>query len=78
MRTRIVVFFTLLIGLTSLWIVLFGLSPFWLQCMFLPVCRKPGSVGRLGWVQRHAAFMATLGVLAGVAQRGQIWKKKMK
>lgn len=65
-RTRIVVFLTLLIGLGSLWMVLFVLS--FLAALYVP-SNVPANwlglelgVGELG---RYAAFMATLGVLAG-------------
>ncbi|MEZ4617545.1 MAG: hypothetical protein R2867_18810 [Caldilineaceae bacterium] len=44
MRTRIVVFFTLLIGLTSLWIVLFGLS--FLAAMYVPPSVPETWIGR--------------------------------
>jgi hypothetical protein len=65
-RTRIVVFGTVLVGTVSLWIVLFVLS--YLAALSVP------SVVPARWLDvpldsaalaRHAAFMASLGVLAG-------------
>ncbi|MEZ4864956.1 MAG: hypothetical protein R3C14_26820 [Caldilineaceae bacterium] len=65
-RTRIVVFVTLLIGLSSLWVVLFGLS--YLAAAYVPAkvpLKWLGEPIGPGALVRHAAFMATLGVLAG-------------
>lgn len=65
-RTRIVVFITLLIGLTSLWLVLFILS--YLAAAFVPQNVPANWLGEAlgaGALSRYAAFMATLGVLAG-------------
>lgn len=65
-RTRIVVFCTLLIGLSSLWAVLFTLA--FLAATFVPAPVTTNwlgiEVGRDG-LARYAAFMAMLGVLAG-------------
>jgi len=65
-RTRIVVFFTLLFGLSSLWAVLFSLSL--LAALYVPQAVPTGWLGMqltFGALGRYAAFMATLGVLAG-------------
>ncbi len=66
-RTRIVIFGTLLLGMITLWLLLFGISFFMGRLL-------PADV-LTGWIQepsltyqllaRHAAFMAILGVLAG-------------
>ncbi len=65
-RTHLVLFFTLLLGMGALWCVLFGVSL--LATSLVPravvsawVGGSPGAAG----LARHAAFMASLGVLAG-------------
>jgi len=65
-RTRIVVFFTLLIGMSSLWLVLFALA--YLAALYIPANVPADWLGgplAPGALIRHAAFMAILGVLAG-------------
>lgn len=65
-RTRIVVFFTLLIGLASLWGVLFCLS--YMAASYVPQNVPENWLGSplgVSALARYAAFMATLGVLAG-------------
>ncbi|HRW05502.1 MAG TPA: hypothetical protein P5121_10425 [Caldilineaceae bacterium] len=65
-RTRIVVFATLLIGLTALWVVLWVLSFF--AALYVPAQVTANWLGSglgVGALARYAAFMATLGVLAG-------------
>ena len=64
-RTRIVLFGTLLLGLTSLWLVLFVVS--WAMASVFPRAVFAGwahtSPDTLG-IPAYAAFMATIGVLA--------------
>lgn len=66
-RTRILVYTTLLLGITALWLVLFGVS--FLAGLALPrdVLAGWSQDSNLGLLQiaRQAAFMALLGVLAG-------------
>lgn len=65
-RTRMVVFFTLLIGMVGLWAVLFLVS--FLAAAAVPDVVPTGWLGTAPTTQlllRQAAFMATLGVLGG-------------
>jgi hypothetical protein len=64
-RTRIVVFCTLLVGLAALWVTIFTIS--WLAAFFVPpavVTEWTGSTPTVRVFAYHAAFMASLGVLA--------------
>ncbi len=65
-RTRIVVFFTLFIGMAALWIVLFAVS--FLAASAVPTTVPAswlGTTPHAGLLLRQAAFMATLGVFGG-------------
>ena len=66
-RTRIVVFVTLLLGLTTLWLVLFSVS--FVSGMLLPrhVIAAWSGLDHFGLssIARQAGFMAMLGTLAG-------------
>lgn len=66
-RTRIVVFSTLLCGMVALWLVLFGVSFGVGGVLPRHVLAGWAGAARLGWreIGRQAAFMAMLGVLAG-------------
>lgn len=66
-RTRIVIFGTLFLGMAALWVVLFAVS--FIAGLLLPEPVLAGWVRQptITWVAliRHAAFMATFGVVAG-------------
>lgn len=64
-RTRMVLFATLLLGMASMWLVLFGLSA--LAIFAVPETVTAGWLGAppdTGALLRHAAFVSTLGILA--------------
>jgi hypothetical protein len=64
-RTRIVVFCTLLVGMTALWVTIFAVS--WLAAFWVPhavLAEWTETMPTPLVLARHAAFMALLGVLA--------------